>query len=155
MEAITTVSWSWSYPRLQRFLFFFSSFEAENLHGSDIEAEKERRVENKKGCRRQRKKRTHNNMADADRNLYCIPTIYGKSRSNNLLIGDAFLLLFVWFRYVDDTILVMQNRSQGEQFVSKPQSVLTIQLNPTYKLIKTHIFPRKPRKLMFSGKIDH
>ena len=152
MEAITTVSWSWSYPRLQRFLFFFSS-EAENLHGSDLEAEKERRVENKKGCRRHRKKTRTRQHPDADRNQYCILyTIYGKSRSNNLLIGDAFLLPFVWFRYVDDTILVMQNWSQGEQFVSKPQSVLTIQLNPTYKLIKTHIFPRKPRNWCFLGK---
>lgn len=146
MEAITTVSWSWSYPRLQRFLFFFSS-EAENLHGSDLEAEKERRVENKKGCRRHRKKRAHDNilMPTATNTAYYILYMVYKSRSNNLLIGDAFLLPFVWFRYVDDTILVMQNQSQGEQFVSKPQSVLTIQLNPTYKLIKTHIFPRKPR----------
>ena len=138
MEAITTVSWS-CVPWVAEVSVFFSS-EAENLHGSDLEGRKQKRLPKTK-----KKAHTRQNR-DAELNVYCILyTIYGKSRSNNLLIGDAFLLPFVWFRYVDDTILVMQNRSQGEQFVSKPQSILTIQLNATYKLIKTHIFPRKPR----------
>ena len=145
MEAITTVSWSWSYPRLQRFLFFFF-FRSRKLTWKRFRGRERAKGGKQKRLPKTQKKTRTRQHPDADRNQYCILyTIYGKSRSNNLLIGDAFLLPFVWFRYVDDTILVMQNLSQGEQFVSKPQSVLTIQLNPTYKLIKTHIFPRKPR----------
>lgn len=61
MEATKRQFLGLAYPRLQNFPVFFL-FEAENLHGSDLEAEKERRVENKKGCRRHRKKRTHDNI---------------------------------------------------------------------------------------------
>ena len=154
MEAITTVSWSCVPQVAEVSVFFF--FRSRKLTWKRFRGRERAKGRKQKWLPKTQKKTHKRQHPDADRNLYCIlHTIYGKSRSNNLLIGDAFLLLFVWFRYVDDTIVVMQNRSQGEQFVSKPQSVLTIQLNPTYKLIKTHIFPRKPRKLMFSGKIDH
>ena len=151
MEAITTVSWS-CVPQVAEVSVFFS------FRSRKFTWKRFRGRERAKGRKQKRlpktQKKTHTRQhPDADRNLYCIlHTIYGKSRSNNLLIGDAFLLLFVWFRYVDDTILVMQNRSQGEQFVSKPQSVLTIQLNPTYK---NPYFSKKALKLMFSEKIDH